>query len=108
MKNVATLPLEGKLNFGKHLAPSRAKPHSTKEDEEATKPAKRRLKVRCPKTWLPSSWYQDDNGHNNHWAESQKSEEAFSVETQRDEDHKGVINFYIGDYRPTNAGTKGR
>ena len=41
MKNVATLPLEGKINFGKDLAPSRAKPHSINEDEEATKPAQK-------------------------------------------------------------------
>ena len=95
------------INFGKNLAPSRTKIHNTKEDEEATNPAKMKLKMRSPKTWPPSSWYQDEDGHSTQWAESQKSEETVSLETLGDKDHEGVINFYIEDYRPTNNGSKG-
>ena len=36
-----------------------------------------------------------------------KDKETVSLETLGDKDHEGVINFYIGDYRPTNNGSKG-
>ena len=106
MKNVATFSLECKINFGKNLAPSRTKIHNTKEDE-ATNPVKRKLKVRSPNTWPPSSWYQDEDGRSTQEVESQKSEVAVSRETPGDKDHEGVINFYIGDHQPTNAGMEG-
>ena len=101
------VPNECKINFGKNLAPSRTTIKNTKEDEEATNLANMKPKVRSPKTWLSASWYQDEDGHSTKGVESQKSEVAASRETPGNKDHEGVINFYIGDHQPTNAGMEG-
>ena len=72
MKNVATLSLEGKINFGKNLVPSKTKLHAIKEVEQATIPGKIRFKVKRPNTWPPSLWNQDQGSHSTRRVESQK------------------------------------
>ena len=83
----------------KNLASSMTESHNTREDAEGANYTKIRIKVRTPASWPPSSWYQDKKGNDDQCDESQKSEEDVHPEPQGDEGHRGVINFYIEDYR---------
>ena len=94
--------------WGKNLASSMTESHNTKEDSEGASYTKIIIKVRTPASWPPSSWYQDKKGHDDQCDESQKSKEDLHAEPQGDECHRRVINFYIGDYRPSKASTDER
>ena len=103
MKNVIHPSKGCKMILGKNITPAMVETHSISDPHEEVKSTKRRIKVRTPASWPRASWYKDSKISADITSEHNKCKDDEHQEPQPNEGHRGVINFYIGDYHPTKA-----